>query len=256
MTRGSVIRRGVVCLLLGVVTTGGVAWVFALVQPRPGFEVIGCWYRTADSWSKACLSEARHAGLVRRQTEWFTVHRPGRLMRMQEPPMRHEAWGLSDRERAQRLSGTGVFRTTEVAAGWPMPALWYVTEEGSLLPPGSPTPYPSSWPSYALQAPGSVATTPAVVVSGARLPDALGLDGRAAGEPVVLPLSPMWLGFAVDSAVFWAVWLGLATLWPVTLGRWLSRSRRRRVRGLCPACGYDLGGSFGGGCPECGWGKE
>jgi hypothetical protein len=32
------------------------------------------------------------------------------------------------------------------------------------------------------------------------------------------------------------------------------RRRRRRRRGLCPMCGYDLRGSPSGVCSECGWG--
>jgi len=31
------------------------------------------------------------------------------------------------------------------------------------------------------------------------------------------------------------------------------REQKRRARGLCPACAYDLRGEFNSGCPECGW---
>ena len=34
------------------------------------------------------------------------------------------------------------------------------------------------------------------------------------------------------------------------------RSERRRRRGLCPACGYDLKGALDQGCPECGTGRK
>jgi hypothetical protein len=37
----------------------------------------------------------------------------------------------------------------------------------------------------------------------------------------------------------------------VALGRWMGRERRRK-RGLCVRCGYDLRAS-GERCPECGW---
>jgi hypothetical protein len=32
-----------------------------------------------------------------------------------------------------------------------------------------------------------------------------------------------------------------------------AQRRKRRARGLCTECGYDLRGDYGGGCPECGW---
>ena len=34
-----------------------------------------------------------------------------------------------------------------------------------------------------------------------------------------------------------------------------SKAERRRRRGWCPKCGYDIKGAFGEGCPECGWGR-
>lgn len=65
-------------------------------------------------------------------------------------------------------------------------------------------------------------------------------------ESFRLPLRPIWPGFAVN-AVFYAgvCWLLLAA--PGDIRRW-----RRRRRGACAACGYDLAGLEA--CPECGAG--
>ncbi|MEZ6241931.1 MAG: hypothetical protein R3B57_02710 [Phycisphaerales bacterium] len=64
---------------------------------------------------------------------------------------------------------------------------------------------------------------------------------------MLLPLRPIWPGFAID-AVFYAgvCWVMLAA--PGVVVRW-----RRRRRGRCPACGYDLAGLDA--CPECGGGR-
>jgi hypothetical protein len=73
---------------------------------------------------------------------------------------------------------------------------------------------------------------------------------RAAGpgvfEPRVLPLHPIWSGLLIDSGVY-----GLAAFAAVTVPGHLRRRGRRR-RGLCVECGYDLRGTTGAICPECG----
>ncbi|MEE8154062.1 MAG: hypothetical protein V3T53_03765 [Phycisphaerales bacterium] len=65
--------------------------------------------------------------------------------------------------------------------------------------------------------------------------------------PKVLPLCPIWPGFAVNT-IFYAV-----ILWLLTLGAFTARRIIRRRRGLCIKCGYNLRGTSGGEvCPECG----
>ena len=70
---------------------------------------------------------------------------------------------------------------------------------------------------------------------------------RLFGRDVGIPLYPVPLGLAADTALYGTGWFllfaGLAAL----------RQWRRRVRGLCPRCAYDLGADQQG-CPECGWG--
>ena len=64
-----------------------------------------------------------------------------------------------------------------------------------------------------------------------------------------LPLVPLWPGFAVNTA-FYATCV--ATLWLAAANtrHALGTKRRRRKRGQCEACGYDLTGLDQ--CPECG----
>ena len=66
----------------------------------------------------------------------------------------------------------------------------------------------------------------------------------------VLPLRPVWPGFAVNT-FFYSVLLWLPYGGPSVLRRQI-----RRRRGRCPKCGYDLRGDLAAGCPECGWGRE
>jgi hypothetical protein len=61
-----------------------------------------------------------------------------------------------------------------------------------------------------------------------------------------LPVVPVWPGFALDTAFYGAIVLAL---WSAP---GVIRRRTRKRRGRCPACGYDLRGSAGGPCPECG----
>ncbi len=63
----------------------------------------------------------------------------------------------------------------------------------------------------------------------------------------IMPLRPMWPGFALNTLFFAAAWLAA-----VMLARKAQRVLRR-LRRRCTRCGYDLRAEPGGGCPECGW---
>ena len=65
-----------------------------------------------------------------------------------------------------------------------------------------------------------------------------------------LPLTPIWPGFAINTA-FYAVLLWMLWLSPFVVRRFI-----RSKRGCCIKCGYDLRGDFSAGCPECGWRRE
>ncbi len=64
--------------------------------------------------------------------------------------------------------------------------------------------------------------------------------------PAALPLRPIWGGLLVDSMLFGAL-IG-SPWWVASVVR-----RRRRKKGLCVWCGYDVKG-LRGKCPECGRG--
>ncbi|MHC5005202.1 MAG: hypothetical protein ACYTJ0_19020 [Planctomycetota bacterium] len=63
---------------------------------------------------------------------------------------------------------------------------------------------------------------------------------------IVLGLSPVWPGFAINTALY------AAALWLLIAGPFAVRRLLRSRRGRCVACGYDLARGRGGACPECG----
>jgi hypothetical protein len=66
----------------------------------------------------------------------------------------------------------------------------------------------------------------------------------------VIPLTPIWSGLAINTAVYASIWTAL--LYGPRAARRVGRGRR----GLCTSCGYDLLGESEHGCPECGWGRS
>jgi hypothetical protein len=62
----------------------------------------------------------------------------------------------------------------------------------------------------------------------------------------VLPLRPLWLGLAADTALY------AAAVWMAVPGPLLLRRTLRRRRGQCSACGYNLHHVDHRACPECG----
>ena len=111
------------------------------------------------------------------------------------------------------------------AAGWPMLALKYLSEQDVVMgPTGSPlrVTYTSEW----------------------------GLSVSRwfrTWNNECLPLRPMPLGFAVDTLLF------AALMWASVRGDRAWRLSRRRRRGRCANCNYDRTGLAPGAvCPECG----
>lgn len=65
-----------------------------------------------------------------------------------------------------------------------------------------------------------------------------------------LPVFPLWSGLLLDTIFYAAAWW-VVIFAPMSLYR-AGRRQVRVSRGMCGSCGYDLRGSTGGVCPECG----
>lgn len=123
-------------------------------------------------------------------------------------------------------------------AGWPMKSLSWVQRE-TTDSAGART----TW---------SEGVGPLVPRAGNAGPGTMSNWGWAAGwVPRQLPLSPVWLGSAVNTFLYAiGVWcLGAAAI--LSARRWVRAHRSRR--GACLRCGYPVSGLQG--CPECGNGR-
>jgi len=65
-----------------------------------------------------------------------------------------------------------------------------------------------------------------------------------------IPARPIFPGFLVNTLFYAAMWFG------IFFGVAALRRFVRKKRGRCVKCSYDLRGQFDMGCPECGWGRE
>ena len=65
-----------------------------------------------------------------------------------------------------------------------------------------------------------------------------------------LPYRPVWFGLLLNTLLYGSIF------WAIGLGWRLYRLARRRRRGRCLACNYDLRGLADPVCPECGLGTE
>lgn len=238
---------------LGIVTAVLVAWTAAALRPTDGWP--NALHTLRDGW-----------------TEWYLMpqHR-------QRSP-----WG----DVYIDVTGSAVSTEVSLVLGWmvqtkgdwwdttyPYPEdvpAWAREQHAPLsykLPSWAATPDGSSternlvtsawgWPALCLsgvahQFPGYNSVNP-LARGRIRLEGYWVFDKDNSGSPRVrrLPLRPIWSGLLLDTSVFGACWFGVLFA-PGSVRRW-----RRRCRGRCPRCGYDLRHDLASGCPECGWGRD
>jgi hypothetical protein len=214
------IRIGLLSLLLGALTTYGVAWWVANTRHPSGRLGWGSFEgRMAGGWAYDMESRPE---IIWIEAEGWDPDQTGGMSRWGEPA---PSWSLIHRWRPRdvgvpagvRMNDTIVV-LLERAAGWPRLA---VVEH-------------------------SVSTHFQVPVR------VRGADWSFRGGATVdwprwtLAFRPLWPGFAIDCALYGAIW----TVPVVGIG-YLVRRRRTRA-GLCPVCRYDLTGITTGVCPECG----
>lgn len=238
----------VICAVLGLVTTVGVAWCGAW----RGADALG-WtgqFFEGQLYIRVDATSSWYA-VVRRQIEELPREN-GRRAPLESQHVvdqadglhhRKEIWGRIRTDGSARVesiehvsadrmptSNRLAQRSTtyeEQAAGWPRLALW----EFRILQHAGTGPRKANW----------VERGAWVFNAGPGIPRA---------KTTRLPYLPIWRGLLIDTAFWGAVWFVL--LWPMGLatGR-LKRSRRAR-HGKCVWCKYDLRGIENTHCPECG----
>lgn len=212
-------RRFALAVLLGVVATWSVAW--------------GLAFEDAPSHQLACRLDVKEVTLIVQSWEGFgvtvvdrlDVARLDGLSPFVTTPEDITPWYLRTlvlRPIETRNHGdSGIFLD---ARGWPLRSLCSIHEDPFQFH------HPRAW--------------------GINMPAAWNYRlGFSDSERVALPLRPICMGFAIDVAFYAALaWIGLYGV------RTVVHSRRKR-RGCCDECGYDLKGtSTGMSCPECGLG--
>ncbi|MFG0252059.1 MAG: hypothetical protein ACF8NJ_04210 [Phycisphaerales bacterium JB038] len=241
-----VLRLLVLELVLGTATTWLIAWWFAVYGPvgtrcsvlhwLPGpagrvhsggrVSLLGYHAAHRERWQIFLQGDpADSRELIRDDLPPWSDFLRGEAETWRPPSWLPRACGNIDGTRHEWI---------EEAAGWPRLCLrWQLTPDG-LLHQAVDAP---AWLS-GLAPPGPQAAGPADFGPGWRL---------SKGQP--LPYEPIWAGMRFNIAVFGGLWGA------VLLAGLAGRQLRRRRRGYCLACGYDLRGELGGGCPECGWGR-
>lgn len=236
-----VVRTGAVFLLLGIIINISVAWGLTAWNWTPRLEQVAFQWRLTGTtrlrmWM---ILHAEEIGRVRVKTSWKEGSPAkgtwGGLAHSGNPVSVMAGWpGLLRPAKEDRTDMPASHCRVMDSAGWPMLSLWCCVEGKQAGKLGPLTMSPT-------------ACIDRTLAGGVELPRAVG--GGPRDEPWrALPLYPLWPGFAINSLVFGCA-LGLVFAW----GSALRRKRRRR-RGLCEQCGYDLRGRGDAHdrCPECG----
>ncbi len=233
------LRRAVVAVGLGVITTVGVAWACAVIPPPGGGRTCG-----SDVGSRALAPTEGHGVLQTNHTYWggwtyysggvihsnLLVPRPDGAAPDSVLPvsLRRELLPWCYGDAPWPPEGTHDIRAF-VSCGWLLRALACA---GARTTTYLPAPMPRT-PTvlYGLPVPRRFARYFA--------------NSTVAGS-ALLPTQPLYRGLILDTLLFSAAWFPLLAVPGV------RRRTRRRRRGHCPACGYDRLGEFGTPCPECG----
>lgn len=229
--------RGLVAALLGVVTTFAVAWGGAYFEVAyRGTEVTQTlvfdtftthYFMTrGNTITRVGVTWGGNAQFASSNPSWIDVRTKRDLA---HAPAWSKAWLDKRPARPAGTWGNWEHEATlnEFAAGWPMRALVCESDEG--------TPEPVTKLAIAPPTRG-----------GFSLPYHVIRDGATIFLPRALPYRPLWLGFAVNTVLYSALWM------PALCAGVIRRAWRLR-HGRCLACGYDRRGlAAGARCPECG----
>ena len=203
----------VLFLLLGAIVNVAVAWGCAAWSEPPVFDA----FLTADLRRQKWETEERRPQL---KSDQLWIVRAYRSMGL---------WVIVIRHQPPERRPLHVHR-----AGWPMPAFEGRANNPKRGKAGQiiDASYFAAFPLPTKKtAPGTAAVSDPMIWRSGR----------------VLPVLPIWPGFAINTALYALAAMTIHGLWLIAR-RWI-----RRMRGRCLACAYDLRRDYSHGCPECGW---
>lgn len=180
------------------------------IKPRTGFEVLGTFFGAPTRPRDPSV----YSGALLRP--WSEV----------VPP-----WSVANQQPEYSQFPTGTFAIVEEASGWPCRAM-YGRRELHALGGLRDVAERESW---ALAVPGTTRTRAGT---------------GAINVPWLLPLRPIWPGFAINTAFYATCYL--LVILPLGAALRAAARQRRRRRGICihRRCGYPIAGLHT--CPECG----
>ncbi|MFG0253096.1 MAG: hypothetical protein ACF8NJ_09510 [Phycisphaerales bacterium JB038] len=248
--RGWLARWIGVSLLLGAVTTYAVAFALPQVTPVERYQLRSDETAQAAAWGAGFFCARFEAFGVRRiALDQYLGERPPASTGAQSAYVRRtpHVQGIAKRAELQvRPTRVGAWTSVStvgaarpdlcycIASGWPFAALRGRIEYQLSQPNTARVQWFAGGVGQPTKVEGAMVTAP---------PTPLRLNLG----PAIVPLRPVWFGFAGNTALAGLIWLSLFG------GVKFGRHRLRLWRGRCPDCGYDLHRCDVPGCPECGW---
>jgi hypothetical protein len=238
------LRAVAACLLLGLITSVLVAWWFATFARLTVMEE---WHdqRTfvRGEHPPRQYTRVRARGFDLIQSSPFVAELTDQMFQsVRLPP-----WVLTQPKNAPYPRGMVLVPLVRLESPPPLPA-WM------------PTTDPSQWRSYNI---AHASGWPLPCVSGSVVADLARRPTHYTGVwrlrasvakdefDGTLPITPVWGGLLIDTAIFAALWAVPLALVPMAARRALGAWRRTESR--CPSCGYSRTGlSPSALCPECG----
>ena len=221
-----------VCIFLGLTTSIAIAWAFAWTMDHRGPITVATRVRVpadgegtgrvvfhASTWIGTAVYTCflYKADLTPQVTN---DAKPERIVaRWARPHILPEQVGWPAEVPSNKLTQQRV--TFIVGHGWPFICVW------SML---------------------TAAPTPSTGLMTPRVEGSIELPNRTFEG--ALPYRPVWFGLLLNTLLYGSIF------WAIGLGWRLYRLARRRRRGRCLACNYDLRGLAEPVCPECGVGIE
>jgi hypothetical protein len=208
---------------LGAIINVAVAWACSVwIDPGTQGHAAGFSSLVGPQWSVAMQRRAGAAAVLAKPLWWDQYHDSSKLLTTPIPSWSKAATPPESRDH-YRLDPNLKFICCEGANGWPQLSLLWRVETNNL---NFETQLDSTPPQWGIEIAPDLTRAPVYQ------------------QRRVLPLCPIWPGFAVNTLFYAAIaWILF------TVPAYLKRRHRIR-RGLCAKCAYPVGESEN--CTECG----
>lgn len=221
-----------VCIFLGLTTSVAIAWAFAWTMDLRGPVTVTTRVRVpadGEGTGRVIFHASTKIGTAAYTCALFKVDQTPQVTNDAKPERIVARWArphilpwkVGWPAEASSNQGPKERMTSIVGHGWPFICSW------------------SKW---------TETPTPSAGLMAVRLEGGIEIPNETFYG--ALPYRPVWFGLILDTLLYGSIF------WAIGPGRRLYRLARRRRRGRCLACNYDLRGLSDPVCPECGLGTE